>query len=240
MPALHHRFVIVGGGAGGVDREGGGDGPVVVLLHGFGATGEDLVPLWRFLRVPRETRFVFPEALIDLTGYGSEARAWWHLDVEALQRERGGDLEARTSREPAGLTEARAAVVAMLDETRTQLGVADERVVLGGFSQGAMLSCDVVLRERRAFGGLAMLSGTVIAETTWKSLLPARNSLPVFQSHGREDPLLPYAGAERLAALWRDAGAALDFVPFRGGHEIPQPVLDRLSAFLSQVLAERA
>jgi phospholipase/carboxylesterase len=224
---------------GGVDRQGGGDGPVVVLLHGFGATGEDLVPLWRFLRVPRETRFVFPEALLDLTGYGSDARAWWHLDVEALQRAReSGDIDARARSEPEGLTEARAAVVALLDEVRTRLGVADEHVVLGGFSQGAMLSCDLVLRERRAFAGLALLSGTVIAETTWKSLLPARSSLPVFQSHGQQDALLPYAAAERLCGLWRDAGATVDFVPFRGGHEIPQPVLDRLSAFLTKVLAD--
>ena len=43
---------------GGSDREGGGDGPVVVLLHGFGAPGDDLVPLWRVMDVPRGTRFV--------------------------------------------------------------------------------------------------------------------------------------------------------------------------------------
>ena len=45
---------------GGTDREGGGDGPLVVLLHGFGAPGTDLVPLWRELRAPPGTRFAFP------------------------------------------------------------------------------------------------------------------------------------------------------------------------------------
>lgn len=51
---------------GGADREGGGDGPAIVLLHGFGAPGHDLVGLWRTLRVPEGTRFVFPEAPLSL------------------------------------------------------------------------------------------------------------------------------------------------------------------------------
>ncbi|MBW2687113.1 MAG: hypothetical protein JRE19_14540, partial [Deltaproteobacteria bacterium] len=47
---------------GGEDREGGGDGPLVVLMHGFGAPGTDLVGLWRVLGVPSSIRFAFPEA----------------------------------------------------------------------------------------------------------------------------------------------------------------------------------
>ena len=73
---------------GGSDREGGrkGEGPTVVLLHGFGAPGDDLVPLWRVLDVPREVRFVFPAAPLPLDmGYG-DARAWWLIDMERIER----------------------------------------------------------------------------------------------------------------------------------------------------------
>src|SRR6185436_178336 len=73
---------------GGVDREGGGTGPLVVLLHGYGAPGTDLVGLWRELRVPREVRFAFPEAplALDLGMPGFEGRAWWNLDLPELER----------------------------------------------------------------------------------------------------------------------------------------------------------
>lgn len=227
--------------AGGVDREGGGDGPVVVLLHGYGAGGDDLVPLWRLMRAPRGTRFVFPEAPLALPSAGPQARAWWQLDLDAMQRARdAGDAQFRARSEPSGLREAREAMIALLDEMRTRLAVADERVLLGGFSQGAMLSCDVALHTSRALAGLALLSGTLLAEPIWTELMPARRTLPVLQSHGRQDPLLPYAAAERLCELWRAAGATLEFVPFHGGHEIPQPVLDRLGAFVTSVFADEA
>jgi phospholipase/carboxylesterase len=75
IAGLHVRIT------GGDDREGGGDGPLVVLLHGFGAPGDDLVGLWRQLQVPRETRFVFPEATLALDAalFGT-GRAWWMID----------------------------------------------------------------------------------------------------------------------------------------------------------------
>src|SRR5262245_12603157 len=65
---------------GGSDREGGGRGPLVVLLHGFGAPGDDLVGLWRVLDVPRDIRFAFPEAPHGVPGGLVQGRAWWHLD----------------------------------------------------------------------------------------------------------------------------------------------------------------
>ncbi|MBW1905990.1 MAG: hypothetical protein JRE45_18800 [Deltaproteobacteria bacterium] len=64
---------------GGADREGGGEGPLVVLMHGFGASGTDLVGLWRVLDVPTDLRFAFPEAPHEIPGMFG-ARAWWMVD----------------------------------------------------------------------------------------------------------------------------------------------------------------
>jgi len=222
---------------GGTDRDGGGTGPLVVLLHGFGAPGDDLVPLWRVLDVPRETRFVFPAAPLETHMMpGFDSRAWWHIDMLRLQNaiERG-ELRDLSGEEPEGLGEARALLDRFLGELDAKLS--PSKVVLGGFSQGSMLSVDVALRTGRGFDALVVLSGTLLAEDVWLPRMNALAGVPVFQSHGTLDPLLPYALAERLKTALVEAGARVTFVPFRGGHEIPPPVLDGLSTFLRTVLS---
>jgi len=227
--------------AGGADREGGGDGPVAVLLHGFGASGEDLVGLWRELDVPKGTRFVFPAAPLELDlGYGppGSSRAWWLIDMERMQRAiMRGEMRDLTAEVPDGLPAARDAAIALLDDVEEKLGADPARLVLGGFSQGAMLSLDVALRTTRQLAGLVLLSGTLLAEHEWVPRLPTRTGLPVLQSHGVQDPLLPYVIAERLRDHMVAAGLRVEWVPFRGQHEIPLFVRQKMGAFLHAALA---
>lgn len=221
--------------AGGPDREGGGDGPAVVLLHGYGAPGTDLVGLWRVLDVPREVRFVFPKAPIVLgeLGGGLDSRAWWNLDLARLERALArGEARDLSGDAPPGLADAHERVVEMLDALHSDHGVPPDRTILGGFSQGAMLSTDVVLRRERPFAGLVVLSGTLLSRSEWTPRMPARAGLPVLVSHGRADPLLPFGAAEALHGLFREAGMDSEFHAFHGQHEIPGQVLDALGAFL--------
>jgi phospholipase/carboxylesterase len=222
--------------AGGTDREGGGDGPVLVLMHGFGAPATDLVALFRAIQVPPEVRFVFPAAPLLLDAISPDevaARAWWMIDVARLQasilRGDGVDMARET---PPGLATARAAVREMLTALEQELSAPPERVVLGGFSQGAMLATDVALRAEQAPAGLVILSGAPICSDEWKELAPKRAGLPVLQSHGRSDPILPYQGAEWLRDLLQGSRLPVEFVPFNGGHGIPSGVLERLGPFV--------
>lgn len=226
---------------GGTDGAGGGDGPVVVLLHGFGAPGDDLVPLGAALGLPRDVRFVFPAAPLSFSmGFG-ESRAWWMIDMERLQRAMMlGQARDLSGEDPEGLAPARERLVALLDDAERLLGAAPERTVLGGFSQGAMLSCDVALRTGRPLAGLVLLSGTLLAASAWQPRMAARAGLRVFMSHGRQDPLLPFSGSARLRDLLVEAGLGVEFVEFRGGHEIPGGVLARLQAFLRGLVAAPA
>jgi phospholipase/carboxylesterase len=223
--------VLLGGGT---DRDGGGDGPLVVLLHGFGAPGDDLAPLWRVIDAPAGTRWAFPAAPLALEGMGFGGRAWWMIDIErhltAMQR--GDDAPRET---PAGLDEAREKVTAMLDELERL--VRPSKVVLGGFSQGAMVSCDVALRTDRPLAGVALLSGTLAAENEWAPRVAGRRALPFFQSHGTTDAMLPYARAEKLRDLLRGGGVDVTWISFRGGHEIPATVVDGLGKWLRATLA---
>src|SRR5262249_30990993 len=110
------------------------------------------------------------------------------------------------------------------------------KVVLGGFSQGAMLAADVAARTDVPLAGLMLWSGTLVAEAEWTPLLRRRKGMPVFQSHGTADPLLPYDGASRLRDVMVAAGLAVRCVPFPGGHEIPRVVVDLGGRFLAEVL----
>jgi phospholipase/carboxylesterase len=222
--------------AGGSDQSGGGSGPVVILLHGYGATGDDLVPLARVLNVPPEVRFVFPAAplaLPELAVYGG--RAWWPIDIEAMQLAAAqGQARERALEVPAGLAEARAALNALLAEVQRELGVAGEHIVLGGFSQGAMLACDVALHSDTPLAGLVLLSTTLLNQAEWQPLMAARKGLSVLQTHGLHDPLLPLAQARALRDLLRAAGVPVRWLEFQGAHELPEPVLRELSAFITQ------
>ncbi len=223
---------------GGSDGKGGGDGPVVVLLHGFGAPGDDLVSLWQVLEAPRGTRFVFPEGPLSLSlGFG-DSRAWWLIDMARLNRDIAeGRLRDLSRNVPKGLTLARQHVIGLLGDVERRLGANPKTTILGGFSQGAMLACDVVLRTERPFAALVMMSGTLLAKAEWVPLMPKRKGLRVLQSHGSADPLLPFSLAEQLRELLSQAGLAVEWVSFRGGHEIPEIVVKRLGAFLNQVVA---
>ena len=220
--------------AGGSDRRGGGDGPAIVLCHGFGAPGDDLVSLARVIDAGPGVRWFFPEAPLELRlGFGVAGRAWWEIDMARLEQlMRRADVQQLIQDTPAGLAEARAALEACIDALVRDHGVARDRMILGGFSQGAMVSTEVALHAAQPFAGVVLLSGALISAPRWT--LAARvtgPSLRVLMTHGRADPLLPFEGAEMLRALLEGAGASVAWAPHNGQHEIPELACDRFAAF---------
>ncbi len=214
-------------------------GAVVVMLHGFGAPGDDLAgmsgPGGPFT-LPG-VRFVYPAAPLALPPEYMGGRAWWFIDMVARMQRAARGEKHDVSAIPEGLVEARAKVGDLLDTVEHELAPAPGKLVLGGFSQGAMLSLDVALRSSRAFAGLLLLSGTHIAAQEWARLLPSRAGLPVFLSHGESDEVLPFDVALALKDTLLAAGLGVEWSPFRGGHGIPPKVVGGALAFLRRVLA---
>ena len=222
---------------GGTDGRGGGRGPLVLLLHGFGAPGDDLLSLTDALDVPTGTRFVFPEGPLTLSFGPRDARAWWMIDMARLQADRmAGGLRDLSQDIPRGLAPARETLLVFLKEVEQHFNADPRKTILGGFSQGAMLSCDVMLRTRQPYAGLIQLSGTLLAAQEWAPLLQKRKGLPVFQSHGVQDEILPYVGGEKFRDRLTHAGLSVEWHSFRGGHEIPRTVLQRLGPFITKVV----
>jgi phospholipase/carboxylesterase len=223
---------------GGTDGKGGGPGPVVILLHGFGAPGDDLVPLATAVREwPSGTRWLFPEAPLPLNmGYGN-SRAWWIIDMARIQSDRAaGKVRDLSVEIPKGLALARDRMLRFFTDLPRHLPIDFEKTVIGGFSQGAMLTCDAVLQTDYPFAGLVQLSGNLLAQPVWGPLMAKRRGLPVFQSHGTQDDILSFAGAERLRDALSQAGLVVSWHSFRGGHEIPERVLRALALFIHKVV----
>jgi phospholipase/carboxylesterase len=237
------REIILGGLktrlTGGTDGIGGGKGPVVVLLHGFGGPGDDLVPLADWIAAPRGTRFLFPEGPLSLSmGFG-DSRAWWIIDMARLEADRAAGRVRDLSQEvPRGLPQAREVLETFLTALPRALPIDYTQTVIGGFSQGAMLTCDLVMRTAHPFAGLIQLSSSLLAKQDWRPTVAKRTGLPVFQSHGTQDPILPYVMAERLREELARAGLSVEWHSFRGGHEIPEIILRHVGAFLTNVLTK--
>src|SRR5262245_48972036 len=126
----------------------------IMLLHGFGAPGDDLVPLAEVLDT--EANYSFPPAPIDLGPQYFSCRCWWMLDPVVLEhpnRDRSQDI-------PEGLAKARGHIMRLIDE----VDETDGPLVIGGFSQGAMLACHAAMFTKRPLLGLVLMSATLVAE----------------------------------------------------------------------------
>jgi phospholipase/carboxylesterase len=203
-------------------------GVAVVLLHGWGAPGDDLLPLAHALARPG-SRFFVPAAPLPETGGG---RAWWHLmasDRPAFALEDRPTPGAGSQTHPA-LAAARAAVQAVL---RTIVARhKPDALVLAGFSQGAMLSLDVALAAAPPVDRVAALSGVLLADSLPGLRAPRAHRPAVFLSHGRGDSILPFRGGEHAKSTLAEQGFPITWHPFDGGHEIPPDVVAALRSFV--------
>ncbi|MBI3180770.1 MAG: dienelactone hydrolase family protein [Myxococcales bacterium] len=214
---------------------------LVVLCHGFGAPSDDLVPIGAEIARHRpalapKLRFLFPAAPLSLSELGlGGARAWWHIDIERMAARFGDPRAVRELKRevPEGLPRARRLLMGLLEEVTNRSRLPMSRVLLGGFSQGGMLATDVALRVDEAPAALAIFSVTLLSEEAWSRCAPRRRGLKVLQSHGRQDPLLPFESAEALRELLASAGLEVEFHPFEGGHALPPYGIARLADLIS-------
>ncbi len=81
-----------------------------------------------------------------------------------------------------------------------------------------------------------MLSGSLIAKDEWEPFMAKRKGLPVLQSHGTDDPILSPVVAQQLRDMLLADGVSVEWHEFRGGHEIPMDILQRMGGFIREVL----
>ncbi len=213
-----------------VEVKGSPQGPCIVLFHGYGADCYDLTPLSQVVKAPKGSNWYFPNGPIAVPiGPGSMGRAWFHIDIEGLERAmRSGKYRDMTNSIPQGLDKAKMLAYEFL----SKLNRKPEDIILGGFSQGAMLATDIALSSASNYRGLFLLSGSLIKMQEWKKLAPLHKGMRFFQAHGENDAILNPQVAQELETLLVEAGLEGQLEMFRGGHEIPPQVLKNLGSFL--------
>lgn len=217
---------------------------LVVLCHGFGASGTDLVPCAGQLLslLPHEDRtrvkFLFPAApiLLDQDG-GYESRAWWPIDMLKLQIAlQSGKFRELRNEDPAELPGSRHKLEACIDQCLQENSLSWESCIIGGFSQGAMICTETTLGRHQRPAGLIVWSGSLIREPQWTDFIQRPLQIPIVQSHGRQDMVLPYLGAELLRDLFTAAKADVNFIPFNGPHTISESAIAAAALLIQEVL----
>lgn len=222
-----------------------GDAPeiAVVLCHGYGAPGHDLAgigPEWiRLLkRESPRVRFVFPAAPHTLAELGMpDGRAWWQLNMARLQLLfETQQFDELHTEEPPGMVDSRDLLCETITAVKSELQGDKTPLVLGGFSQGAMLTMDVATcGDIAPPQALIQFSGTVVRENQWRGGLSRLENTTVYQSHGTADPILPFTSAQRLHEMFDGAGVENEFHEFNGPHTIDAESIKKTAALIDQI-----
>jgi phospholipase/carboxylesterase len=202
----------------------------IVWLHGLGADGHDFEPIVPELRLPPEPalRFVFPHAperAVTING-GMRMRAWYDfLSFDLGQGEAEPDIDASI-----------ADVRALLEREESR-GIAPERIVLAGFSQGGVIALELGLRYPRRLAGIIALS-TYLARPAALATerTAAGEGLAVFLGHGSMDPVIPVAFGRAAAESLAGWGYAVEAQEYPMPHSVHPQEIEDIARWLGERL----
>ena len=209
-----------------VDAASGEAKSLVILLHGYGADGNDLIGLAQPLaQVLPDTAFVSPNAPEPCRA-SPMGRQWFpisYLDGSSEQEMNDGFVRASEI------------LQTYLDEQIIASGLSADRVALVGFSQGTMMSLEVGLRRDAQLAGIVGFSGRLLRAETLPDQIKSKP--PVLLVHGADDPMVPPASMGEAETALKAAGVDVSTLMRPGlGHGIDPQGLQAAADFLVKVL----
>jgi phospholipase/carboxylesterase len=195
----------------------------VIWLHGLGADGHDFEPVVQQLDLP-SIRFILPHApyrSVSLNN-GYTMRAWYDLY----------GLEADSPQDDMGIRESQSQIEALIKNEQAR-GIAAERIVLAGFSQGGAIALHTALRHSQRLAGVMGLSTYLPLKNSLATGAHAANrGIPVFMAHGTYDNVISLASAEASVAWMRQHGYEVSWHEYPMAHSVCMEEMDDIRSFL--------
>ncbi len=234
IPAVVHREIRSAMAEDSVVIETGVHAPdaSVIWLHGLGADGHDFEPIVPELKLDPglNIRFIFPHApMMPVTiNQGFVMRAWFDIrtaDIGAEPDEKG--------------IRASAEILSELVDAEIGAGIASERIVVAGFSQGGAIALHAGLSYYRRLAGIVALSTFLpLAETLADDKTVANANIPIFLAHGSADPVVPVDLGRRSKKALEDAGYDVEWHEYKNmPHSVSQQEIVDLAEWFEKVLS---
>ena len=205
-------------------REPAGDPEgALILLHGRAVDERDLYPMLDELDPDRKLLGITPGA--PLTNQPPGGRHWYII-------ERIGQPDEES------FVTTLATLCRFLDEELRERGISWERTVIGGFSQGAAVSCAVALgmgRPRAA--GLLMMSGFYPMVRGWKLDPSAKRGMPAYVAHGAYDPVIPVGFGRKARDLLSEGGLDVIYREARVQHSVDFALIPEMRDWVASVIS---
>ena len=200
----------------------------IIWLHGLGADGHDFEPVVPALKLPQSlaVRFIFPHAPVrpvTING-GAEMRAWYDFIPHS---ETSGRADIETS----------AGQVRDFIEREISRGIASERIILAGFSQGGVIALHTGLRFTSRLAGIMALS-TYLDDfrATEQERTDANLAIPILMAHGTHDPMIPIMRAATSRENLIRLGYDVRWYDYPMGHQVCMPEVEEIARFIQEVL----
>jgi phospholipase/carboxylesterase len=195
--------------------------PLVVMIHGRGADMNDLADLAPLLDPPEGARFVFPNAPREFEAYPGMAFGWTWFD--GWPPEQGSVAASRTT------------LLRFVDELLVRYPTPAGKLIISGFSQGAMMSLDAGLRTNQPLAGIIAMSGGLY-EADLPSLA-SRPKVPILIAHGSADEVVPVNYARRARRALEDFGYDVEYHEYPMGHQVAEEEVSVVRGFVARCLA---
>ena len=202
---------------------GGRPTSLVVLLHGYGSNGDDLISLAPLIQpMLPDAAFVAPNAPGRLQ-HMAAAFQWWPIQTFS------------TAERAQGTAAAAPGIDDFLTRELATADLDDDRLLLVGFSQGTMMALHVALRRPKRIAGVIGFSGMLVAPERLRDEIRSRP--PVLLVHGTADDVVPFRSLELAERALRAASVMVDTHVSHGtGHAVGPDGLSAAAAFAKRVL----